>query len=233
MKKKNVLITGGTRGIGLAIKKKLTKENYNVFYTGTKNKKIKNFLQLDLNDPKSINNFIKKIEKIEVDILIINSGINIIKNFLDFKTSEIMSVINVNFLNNLRIIQLVLKNMVKKKYGRIVLISSIWGEKPAKKRSIYALTKKSLQFLCKSISSEYGHKNILVNSISPGFIETELTKKSLGLTGIKKLKRRIPLKRLGKPNEIAELTYFLINKNTYINGQNIIIDGGFLSAIEL
>ena len=76
--------------------------------------------------------------------------------------------------------------MIKKKYGRIVLISSIWGEKPAKMRSIYSFTKKSLQFLCKSITSEYGHKNILINSISPGFIETELTKKSLGLKGIKK-----------------------------------------------
>lgn len=233
MRKKNVLITGGTRGIGLALKNKLIKKNYNVFYTGTKNKKIKNFLQLDLNDSNSIDIFKKKIEKIDIDILIINSGINIIKNFLEFKSSEIMSVVNINFLNNLGIIQLILKNMIKKKYGRIVLISSIWGEKPAKMRSIYSFTKKSLQFLCKSISSEYGHKNILINSISPGFIETELTKKSLGLKGIKKLKKRIPLKRLGKPNEIAELTYFLINKNSYINGQNIIIDGGFLSAIEL
>ena len=233
MTKKIALITGGTRGIGLAIKKKLIKENFRTIYTGTKNKKIKNFFQLDLNEEDSVNNFIEKIEKINIDVLIINSGINIIKNFLDFSNTEILKVININYLNNLRIIQSVLKKMCKKKYGRIILISSIWGVTPAKKRSIYALTKKSLQFLSKSIASEYGHKNILINSISPGFIETELTRKSLNIKKINSLKKRIPLKRFGQPSEIADLTYYLINKNTYINGQNIIIDGGFLSAIEI
>lgn len=233
MKKKTVLITGGTRGIGLSIKNKLIKENYKVIYTGTKNKKVKNFLQLDLNDKNSIDKFIKQIEKINIDILIINSGINIIKSFLNFKDSEIERVVNINFLNNLKIIQTTLKGMYRENFGRIIFISSIWGVKPAKERSIYSFTKKSLQFLCKSIASEYGHKNILINSISPGFIETELTKKSLSAKKMKSLKKRIPLKRFGKPDEIANLAYFLINQNSYINGQNIVIDGGFLSAIEV
>ena len=233
MKKKTVLITGGTRGIGQSIRNKLIKENFKVIYTGTKNKKDKNYLQLDLNDQNSINDFIKQIEKIHIDILIINSGINIIKSFLNFKDSEIQRVININFLNNIKIIQIVLKRMIKKNFGRIIFISSIWGVKPAKDRSIYSFTKKSLQFICKSIASEYGHKNILVNSISPGFIETELTKKSLTIKKMKSLKKRIPQRRFGKPEEIANLAYFLISQNSYISGQNIIIDGGFLSAIEV
>ena len=233
MSKKTVLITGGTRGIGLAIREKFDKENDNIFYPGTQKKKIKNFIQLDLNNSTSIDKFIDKTEKINLDVLIINSGINIIKDFLNFTPQEITRVININFLNNLRILQSILKNMIKKKYGRIVLISSIWGVIPAKKRSIYSLTKKSLQFLCKSIASEYGHNNILINSISPGFIETELTKKSLDEKKIKKLKKRVPLGRFGRPSEVADLAYYLINKNTYINGQNIVIDGGFLSAIEI
>lgn len=232
MKRKTVLITGGTRGIGKSIKNKLIKEKYRVIYTGTKNKKIKNYLQLDLNDQNSINSFIENIKQIQVDILIINSGINIIKKFSNFKKLEIERVVNINLLNNLKIIQIVLKQMIKKKFGRIIFISSIWGVKPAKKRSIYSFTKKSLQFLSKSIASEYGHKNILVNSISPGFIETELTKQSLTVKTMKSLKKRIPQKRFGRPEEISNLVYFLISQNSYINGQNIVIDGGFLSAIE-
>ena len=81
MSKKTVLITGGTRGIGLAIREKFDKENYNIFYTGTQKKKIKNFIQLDLNNSTSIDKFIDKTEKINLDVLIINSGINIIKDF--------------------------------------------------------------------------------------------------------------------------------------------------------
>ena len=230
MKKKTVLITGGTRGIGLAIREKLNKENYNVLYTGTQKKKIKNFIQLDLNSKSSIDEFINKIERTNIDVLVINSGINIIKNFLNFTTFEMARLININFSNNLGILQFILKKMIKRKYGRIVLISSIWGEKPAKKRSIYSLTKKSLQFLCRSIASEYGHNNILINSVSPGFIETELTKKSLDAKKMKRLKKRVPLRRFGKPSEVADLVHYLVDKNSYINGQNIVIDGGYTAV---
>ena len=96
------------------------------------------------------------------------------------------------------------------------------------RRSLYSSTKGAINSLTRSLSLELSKKNVLVNSVSPGFILTNLTKKSLSATDIIKIKKEIPLNRLGKPKEVADLIFYLgSEKNTYITGQNIVCDGGF------
>ena len=120
--------------------------------------------------------------------------------------------------------------MISKKRGKILNISSIFGVVSKEKRSIYSATKSGLNGFTKSISLDLARYNIQVNSISPGFVATDLTKKILGTSGIRKIKKHIPLKRLANKEEIADLAIFLSsNHSNYITGQNIIIDGGYTS----
>lgn len=230
--KKKALIIGGTRGIGKSIVKEL-KKKFIVYYTGTKINKKKNFFQLDLSKQSSVNNFLKDISKIKPDILVNNAGINNIKYFHTYKSEEIKEMLNVNLINFTIITKNLLKHMMKKKWGRIINISSIWGVNPCKKRTIYSLTKSSLISFSKSLAIEYGKYNINTNSISPGFIMTDLTKKSLSSIQLRSLKKKVPLQRLGSSEEIAEIVMFLCSDKNYINGTNIVADGGFLSGYEI
>tara|TARA_B110000305_G_scaffold126343_1_gene141576 strand:+ start:700 stop:1401 length:702 start_codon:yes stop_codon:yes gene_type:complete len=229
---KKALITGGTRGIGKSIVEAL-KKNYEVYYTGTKNRNIKNYFQLDLSDKKSVNCFIEDTSKLNFDILVNNAGINNIKYFNNYKIEEIHEMLNVNLVNLTLVTKVLLKNMIKNKWGRIINIASIWGVNPCKKRSIYSITKSALISFSKSLAIEYGRYNINSNSISPGFILTELTKKSLSSNQLKSLKKKVPLQRFGSPKEIAEIVLFLCSEKNYINGSNIVADGGFLSGYEI
>lgn len=229
---KKALITGGTRGIGKSIVEEL-KKKYEVYYTGKKKTYIKNYFQLDLSDKRSVNRFIKDTSKLNFDILVNNAGINNIKYFDTFNSREIQEMLNVNLVNLALITKVLLKNMIKNKWGRIINIASIWGVNPCKKRSIYSITKSALISFSKSLAIEYGKYNINTNSISPGFILTELTKKSLSSNQIKFLKKKIPLKRFGSAKEIAEIVLFLCSEKNYINGSNIVADGGFLSGYEI
>ena len=118
--------------------------------------------------------------------------------------------------------------MAKKKYGRIIHISSIWSVVSKSHRSLYSTMKTGLLGMTRAMAVEWANQDILINSISPGFVETELTKKSLTGQQQEELKKQIPIKRFAQPQEIAEVASFLCsNKNTYLTGQNIIIDGGF------
>jgi 3-oxoacyl-[acyl-carrier protein] reductase len=229
---KKALITGGTRGIGKSIVEEL-KKKYTVYYTGKKYRNIKNYFQLDLSDTKSVNCFIKDSSKLNFDILVNNAGINNIKHFDTFSSKEIQEMLNINLINLILITKVLLKNMIKNNWGRIINISSIWGVNPCKKRSIYSITKSALISFSKSLAIEYGRYNINSNSISPGFILTDLTKKSLSLNQLKSLKKKVPLQRFGSPKEIAEIVLFLCREKNYINGSNIVADGGFLSGYEI
>ena len=118
--------------------------------------------------------------------------------------------------------------MKKNKFGRIINISSIFGVVGKEKRSVYSITKFGLNGLTKSSALDLAKHNVLINSISPGVFDTRLTRNILKAEGIKKIKSFIPLKKLGKPQSLANLCLFLCSKeNDYITGQNIIIDGGY------
>tara|TARA_Y100001960_G_C14019808_1_gene515420 strand:- start:180 stop:545 length:366 start_codon:yes stop_codon:yes gene_type:complete len=121
--------------------------------------------------------------------------------------------------------------MKKNQQGRIVNISSVFGVVSKAMRASYSTTKWGLVGFTKAVAVDLAPHNILVNAVSPGFIDTELTRKILGNDGIKEVLESIPQQRLASAEEVAKLVIFLSsNQNSYITGQNIIIDGGFTSV---
>jgi 3-oxoacyl-[acyl-carrier protein] reductase len=168
-----------------------------------------------------LNNF-----KEEVDILINNAGINEPNNILDINAEELINDFNINFLSHFLISQFFLKRFIKNKKGIIINIGSIRITELKDNRFKYTLSKSSMHTLTKYIVKETSKYNILCNTISPGYVETDMLYKNNDEKKIKEMVESVPIKRFVSPHEISELVYFLSIKNTYINGQNIIIDGG-------
>lgn len=230
--KKKALVTGASRGIGLAIAKKLIKEGVEVISTGTKpeghHAKGSSYLQVDFLDKNSTNNFIKRIKDKRIDILVNNAGINKIDRFEEISETDFDKILQVNLKAPFLIAQTVVKHMKEKNWGRVVNIASIFSKLSKAQRASYSASKFALDGLTAAMSAELSEFNILVNTVSPGFINTELTKEILGAEGIRGIKDTIPSKRLGEPEEIAAFVSWLVSEeNNYISGQNLIIDGGF------
>jgi 3-oxoacyl-[acyl-carrier protein] reductase len=219
MVKKTVLTTGASRGIGKTMVEVLAQTNkYNILAPSRS--------ELDITDPSSIDAFIKKNS--DVDILINNAGVNIINNIQDAKDDDINTMFLTNLIGPLRLIAGVVPYMIRKRSGKIMNISSVWGIVSKEKRSIYSATKFGLNGITKALSKELGKYNILVNSVCPGYVNTEMTRKNVTEADKKMILKSIPLNRFAEPIEVARLVKFLISdENTYITGECVIIDGGF------
>lgn len=216
MTEKKALVTGGSRGIGKAIADLLKKDGYAVL-TPTRD-------ELDLADNSSIVKYILSLHG-RIDVLVNNAGINPIENISEIEDKNIDETIKINLMAPIRLIRGIVPLMEK---GRIVNISSIWSKVSKPGRGIYAATKAGLNALTRTLAVELGEKGILVNSVSPGYVETSLTRQNNTEAQITAIKKMIPLGRLAKTDEIAQLVFFLCSdKNTYITGQNIVIDGGY------
>jgi 3-oxoacyl-[acyl-carrier protein] reductase len=205
-----ILVTGGSRGIGKDICDKFIKEDHEVIAPTRE--------ELDLSQPLS---FIPD----KIDVLINNAGINLIDSVFDGENYE--EIMQVNYFSPLRLFKLCLPHMKKQNYGRIINIGSVWVDYAKSGRSAYSASKNALHSLTKSITSEYGAYNILANTVSPGFFITDMTLQNNTEEAIKELRSKIPVGRLGYTNEVADLVYFLTIRNSYISGQNIVIDGGY------
>jgi len=205
-----ILITGGSRGIGSDISEIFKKNGHEVIAPTRE--------ELDLSQPFS---FIPD----KIDILINNAGINIIDSIFEGEKYEEM--MTVNYFSPLRLFKLCLPYMKKQNYGRVVNIGSVWVDYAKPGRSSYSASKNALHSLTKAITAEYGNYNILANTVSPGFFITDMTFQNNTEEDLKNLRSKIPLGRLGYTNEVADLVYFLTVKNSYISGQNIVIDGGY------
>ena len=219
--KKNVLITGASRGIGKSIKILLAD---NGFYCLTPSRN-----ELDVNSISSIENYFNSLEN-DIYALVNCAGINIVGSIDSISNNDIDDMFNTNLIAPLKIIQKVSKNMKKNNTGKIVNFSSIWGIRSKEYRTLYSATKFGLNGATKALAREFGEYNILINSIAPGYVNTEMTKKNVSQEEQKIIKENIPLKRFAEPVEIAKLVLFLISdNNTYITGETITIDGGFLA----
>tara|TARA_B100001175_G_C19513872_1_gene645800 strand:+ start:3306 stop:4016 length:711 start_codon:yes stop_codon:yes gene_type:complete len=233
MTKKVALITGASRGIGLSISKKLYEDGFEIFGTSTSgngdNKYVDHWLKADFSEEKGIDEFLLKLEKISnIYALINNAGINIIKTPGDITIEDYQVIQRVNLEAPFRISQKLAPLMAINNEGKIINIASIWSVVSKTNRSLYSTMKTGLLGMTRALAIDWAKYNILINSISPGFVETELTSKSLMLEEQNSIKNQIPIKRFAQPKEIAEIASFLCSKkNTYLTGQNIIIDGGF------
>lgn len=221
MNKQTVLITGASKGIGKAIADLLMQQNIYTVLTPSHH-------DLDLSNRESIRTYCQKHPTI--DILINNAGINILGAVDTIDDDDMDTMLGTNLIGPIALIRAVVPAMKDAGYGKIINISSIWGIRSKENRTLYSATKFALNGVTKALSRELGSYNILVNSVCPGYVNTELTQKNVPQEEQVKIKATIPLGRFAQPDEIAQTVSFLISSsNTYITGQTIIIDGGFLA----
>ena len=240
MSKKTVLITGATRGIGKAILEAFN-DDYLIIGTGTSEESLSSITEnlkslkiegkafkLDLNDRQSIKDLSVSLDKEEIypDILINNAGITRDNIMLRMQEDEWDDVINIHLNGQYLLIKSFLKKMVKNRWGRIINISSTSAALGNKGQANYAAAKAGIEAMSRSLARELGSRNINVNCVAPGFIETDMTKEiSKGNEDF--FASQIPLGRLGKSNEIAEVVYFLASDQAnYITGQTLHVNGG-------
>jgi len=230
--KYRAVVTGATRGIGFAVAERLLQDGLEVIATGTKKNGNHpdgaSYFQVDFLDESSVNKFIEYLKKQEINIVVNNAGINKIGEFSSIDIDDFDRILRVNLRVPFQICQAVIPFMEKNKWGRIVNLTSIFGNISKEYRASYSASKFGLDGMTAALAAEVSDKGILANSVGPGFIDTEMTRNILGESGISKLTRRIPIKRLGQASEIASLISWLVSEeNSYMTGQNLIIDGGF------
>jgi len=232
---KKILITGASRGIGRDIALSSKEKGYKVLGTSTTNEGVSSLkengihgLQLDLNDKKSVESFngLLTQEHPDIAVLVNNAGITRDNIVLRMSEEEWMDVLNVNLNGAFKVTKTVLKFMLKKRWGRILNITSTSASTGNRGQANYAAAKAGIEAFSKSVAKEVGSRGITVNAIAPGYIQTDMTE-VISENVKEEILSQIPLSRFGKPEEISQLVDFLISDEaSYITGQTIHINGG-------
>ena len=236
-KGKKILITGATGGIGGALVKKFVSLDGNVLATGTNTEKLDalkkdfpniNILKFDISDHSKIEEFIENVSSqlTGLDVLINNAGINKDNLSLRMNEQEWKTVIDINLGSTFLMCKYGIKKMLKNKYGRIVNITSVVGHTGNVGQSNYSASKAGIIGMSKSLAIEYAKKNITINCVSPGFIQSNMTDKII--ESIKSvLTSRIPMSKLGTGEDVANTVAFLASDEaSYITGETIHVNGG-------
>lgn len=242
MQKRVIVLTGGTSGIAVNTIEELLEKDYFVEFTYNRNIALADSIQetygsdcvcgykVDLNNIEQCTEFANHItKKCEyIHGFIHNAGITKIGHLTLSSAEDWFNVFNINVLNIYPLIKEISAKMILQKEGSIIFISSIAGVKPAEGQANYAASKSALIALAQSLGKELGRFNIRVNTISPGFIGTEMVK-VLSKKYLDDLRKQIPLGRFGEPQEIAKVIKFLLSEDaSYINCSNIVVDGGLI-----
>ena len=217
---KTVFLTGGARGIGAAIRDKMVTEGYSVISPSRE--------ELDLASRVSVEAYLSGHSDIRADVLINNAGISVPEKISEISWDTWNMTLQTNLSSAVRLIQYFAPGMSSRGYGRILNTSSILGLVTKEGRATYSMTKAAMNALTRSAAFEFGSGGVLVNSLAPGYIDTELTRKNNPPSELASVIRSIPLGRMADPREIASVAVFLVSdQNTYLTGQTIVVDGGF------
>lgn len=230
---RKVVVSGASRGIGRAIAQAFRNEGAWVIGTRTGNNTqsddvCQDWIAADFLNLEQIKACAERVRAAEPDVLVNNAGINKIAPFIEITPDDFLSIQRVNVFAPFLLCQAAIPAMVRKGWGRIVNVSSIWGKVSKEHRAAYSTSKFALDGMTLALAAEHAVDGIIANCIAPGFIDTELTHRVLGEKGMQALISTVPVRRLGQVDEIARLVLWLASEeNTYIAGQNIAIDGGF------
>lgn len=234
------LITGATGGIGISIVKKLHNAGANIIASGTNQTNLDKLkasynerletIKCDLSNPKEVSTILDKAEKIigDIDILVCNAGVCRDNLAIKMSDEDWDTVININLSSVFRLNKDAVKKMIRKRYGRIINISSIVGLTGNFGQANYAATKAGLVGMSKSLAIEVATRGITVNCVAPGFIKSPMTE-DLNQEVKDTIIKKIPMAKIGVPDDIANGVLFLASKESaYITGQTLHINGGML-----
>jgi 3-oxoacyl-[acyl-carrier protein] reductase len=237
---RTALVTGSTRGIGRAIAETLAGAGARVAVVGRDQTKAADAAErlghdargfaCDVGDPASIVALIEAVEKAfgQIDILVNNAGLTRDNILFRIKDEDWDTVLDANLRGAFVAIRAASRGMIKRRWGRIINIASVVGITGNKGQANYAASKAGLIGLTKSVAKELGSRNVLVNAVAPGFIDTDMTA-AMTPEARASLSGQIPLERLGSPQDIAGVVTFLASEHAaYITGQTLVVDGGMV-----
>lgn len=243
MNRKTILVTGASRGIGKAIAMKYAKKGYNVIINCIKNKEmleqVKKEIESyqvsclafvgDMGDHHTAIHLFHEIKKIygDIDIVVNNAGISYVGLLSDMSIDDWNRIVQNNLTSVFNCCKLAIPDMIKNKKGKIINISSVWGNVGASCEVAYSTTKGGINSFTKSLAKELAPSNIQVNAIACGAIDTEMNQ-FLADDELMSLIEEIPMGRLGKAEEVADFVYAITHKNQYLTGQVISLDGGWI-----
>jgi len=244
LKDRIALITGSSRGIGAAIAKGFAREGCTVIVNYNKSKeageKVLNearkhtndsiILKFDVSKKAEVDSAVEKIinQFGKIDILVNNAGIVKNSSFIDSKEADLDAILDINLKGSYYCAQAVAKYMIERRYGKIINLTSISQFSPFFNSVHYAMTKSGLKMLTRCTALELGEHNICVNSLIPGIIKTEIVDGYKDKDLLKRMKRIIPLNRIGEPEDMVGAAIFLASSlSDYITGIDILVDGGF------
>ena len=229
-----MLVTGASRGIGEGISSLLAEEGARVIGTCTSKPNeppafVSEWREIDFTNVESLKEFCRWLMYTEqLDACINNAGINIIKPLKKVTDEDYRKIQAINLEAPYHISRAVSESMRRNGGGRIVNIASIWSCVTKCWRSLYSTTKSGLVGMTRAMAVELAPENILVNAVSPGFTLTDLTRSSLTPEQMAELAEQVPMRRFAEVPEIARVVAFLASEeNTYLTGQNLVVDGGF------
>ena len=235
---KNVLITGATGGIGSAILDIFYKNGFNIIASGTNEDKLKKLqdkyservstIKCDLSDENQINHLVSQAQAScdSIDILINNAGITKDNVFLRMQKDQWDDVLNVNLNSNFLLTKLVIKGMIKKRWGRIVNISSVVAKMGNAGQANYVASKSAIEGFSRTLAQEVASRNITINCVAPGFIDTDILS-TIDPEKLIDMTKNIPVGRIGTPDDVSNAVFFLSSEeSSYITGQVIHVNGG-------